>query len=343
MNFRALPFLVAVLFAVGCGSSPEGSGDVGSTSGASNAGDAGTTIKLADGGGSTSTVDSGAPPSTPMLIYAHTDTTLLQGDPQASPIALTVVGNFDCASSGNAMTDLAVDQSGNLYGVSETAAYPLQIQGSTVHCAQTWTLPSSSKFYGLTFAPAGVLRATEMLVAANSNGELWSIDEQGQTTQVGVFGTVPANDGHGHTYANAGKAWELSGDIVFLSNGGSPIGFATVRDCPNPPSTSGCDTVDTLVEINVTKLAAGSTQQVIKSIRGQVVKSATCTDSSTTSGYGSMFGVAAWNNTVFGFSRSGDLVQIDNNDGTACLVQSYPTYKFAGAAVSTAAPVIGPN
>ena len=86
-------------------------------------------------------------------------------------------------------------------------------------------------------------------VAGNNAGELWAIDSGGTLTQHGNFGTVPANDGHGHTYpaANKGQLWELSGDIVFLANGGSPVGFATVRDCPNPPSQTGCSTIDTLI------------------------------------------------------------------------------------------------
>src|SRR5205814_6983787 len=105
----------------------------------------------------------------------------------------------------------------------------------------------------------------------------------------------------------------LSGDIVFLANNGSPIGFATVRDCPKPPSSQGCDTVDTLAEIDVAALSSGSGGSVLKSIRGQIVRGASCSDSS--SGYGSVFGVAAYADKVLGFSRSGNggyAIAIDN-------------------------------
>jgi hypothetical protein len=284
-----------------------------------------------------------APPATPKIVYAHTDTTLFQGDPTASPLTLTQIGDFDCIGSGTgqdpSMTDVAVDKDGNLYAISNTAMYPLEISGSTVHCVATHALPSGAHFYGLTFAPAGVLRSTEMLVAANSAGELWAIDEQGATTQVGTFGTVPANDGHGHTYTNAGKDWELSGDIVFLENGGNWVGFATLRDCPTPPYSSNCNTVDTLVEIDLTKLALNNTTSVTKAVKGQVVKSSTCSDTANT-GYGSMYGITAWQAKVFGFSRQGYLVEINNSDGTACLVKDYTPSKFAGAGITTSAPVI---
>jgi hypothetical protein len=285
---------------------------------------------------------------TKTLIYAHTDTKLFKADPSVQPMVLTEIGDFDCLGGTNqdkTMTDIAVDKDGNLFAVSGTAVYRLQVNGSTVHCADTWTLKSAARFYGLTFAPAGVLKAEEVLVAANSAGELWSVDSSGNTSQVGTFGKVPADDGHGHTYpkANVGKAWELSGDIVFLSNSGKPLGFATVRDCPSPPSSNNCNAVDTLVEIDVPALKPGNTASVTKAVRGQVVKSSTCNDPATTEGYGNMYGVAAWNDKVFGFSENGYLVEISNVDGSACLVQTYGGSHFAGAGVTTLAPIKGPE
>jgi hypothetical protein len=338
---------LTVSLAASCGPSESGR-DASAFSGSDDAGGAGEDAFSIPEKGDVGTYrhpDTGAPPPA-ILVYSNTDTSLLSGDPTQKPMALTAVGDFDCLASGQTMTDIAIDQAGNLFGVSESSnesdVYPLQIQGGVVHGTGKWKLPGSAKFYGLTFAPAGVLRATEMLVAANGAGELWAIDEQGNTTQVGTFGTVPANDGHGHTYANAGKAWELSGDIVFLTNNGNPVGFATVRDCPKPPTSTSCNRVDTLVEIDISKLKLGNTGSVTKSVRGEVVKSATCTDAANT-GYGSMFGIAAWADKVYGFSRSGNLVEISNQDGTACLVQTYPKDAFSGAGVTTLAPVIGPN
>ncbi len=82
----------------------------------------------------------------------------------------------------------------------------------------------------------------------------------------------------------------MSGDIVFLANGGSPLGFATVRDCK---SSSTCSKTDTLVELDLTKMAAGNTGSVVKAVRGQVRKAAGCADTKNTS-YGSMYGIAAY-------------------------------------------------
>ena len=282
------------------------------------------------------------------LIYAHTDTELYQLDPTSPGLSLMLVGAFDCiGASGQdvSMTDLAVDKNEGLWGISAKAVHPLSVAGGMVHCGPPVQLnnPKGVSFYGLTFAPAGVLdSAKEALVAGNTAGELWAVDDQGNLSEHGTFGLVPPNDGNGHDYANAGQPWELSGDIVFVANSGSPVGFATVRDCSNPPYTSNCSSVNTLIEIDVPKLATATTESITKAVRGQIVKRAGCQDA-TTGDYGNMYGIAAWNDKVYGFSRSGDLVEIATQDGSACLVQPYPSAKFAGAGVTTLAPVITPQ
>ena len=125
--------------------------------------------------------------------------------------------------------------------------------GSTVQCKagkvsiNAGSVGTAAKFYGLTFAPqTAALGSDETLIGANSNGDLYMIDQtSGKLTLVGNFGQVPSNDGQGHDYPtnNVGNNWELSGDSVFLTNNGNPVGVATVRDCPTPPSSSGCSTM----------------------------------------------------------------------------------------------------
>ncbi len=288
--------------------------------------------------------------SGPTLLYAHTNTTLFKVDPTSPTLAATPVGDFDCIGGKNqdsSMTDLAVDRNGKLWAISQTAFYELSIQGSSVHCVSTTPLnnPQNVAFYALTFAPRGVLDPSkEVLVAGNSAGELWEIDSAGNLSEHGTFGNVPSSDGHGHSYdsANVGKRWELSGDIVFLENGGNPVGFATVRDCPNPPSSSGCDATDTLIEIDVPKLGQTTTGSVLQSVRGKIVKRSGCNDNSGTS-YGKMYGIAALGSKVYGFSHNGAIFDINNTDGSACLVSSDPNNLWSGAGVTTQAKVIVPQ
>jgi hypothetical protein len=196
-----------------------------------------------------------------------------------------------------------------------------------VHCAATWTLPSQNVFYGLTFAPENTVAAAETLVAADSGGKFWSIDSQGKTVGLGNFGKDASN-----------QVYELSGDIVFLANNGTPVGFATVRACPN----GTCATVDTLVEIDVTKLKPNNTTSVVKSVRGVLHKGASCTDQTTAPSYGKMYGIAAYEDQVYGFSHDTGILAINNVDASACLIAVPNGILWSGAGVTTVAPVIAP-
>ncbi len=335
---RFVPFAIVCL---AC-SSTGGGGGVGAAGGTGGIGGG----PDASSGGSIS-IDAGDGSTGKELVFAHTDFTLFSLDPTASTLDLKQLGDFDCiggAGQDIAMTDVAVDRDRHLFGISATKVQELSIVGTVVQCGSPIVLSQAAdvKFYALTFAPIGVLDPQkEVLVAGNTAGELWRIDEQGGTTLLGTFGTVPADDGNGHAYLNAGKAWELSGDIVFLANNGNPLGYATVRDCESPPAATNCSNDDTLIEIDVPKLATASGSSVTKSVRGRIVKRAGCNDGISGS-YDNMYGIAAWGSKVYGFSRAGYLVDVDIVDGTGCLVDQYPGAKFSGAGVTTEAPVVAP-
>jgi hypothetical protein len=320
-------WLVA-LVAVGC-ASPTGFGTDGGGGDDGSTGDGGNVF---GDGGPAFDGSSGSDGSTggPTLLYAHTNTTLYQLDPTNLSAPLTTIGDFDCIGGqgqATSMTDIAVDKDGNLYAVSQLAAYPLAIQGNVVHCKATWALPSNAAFYGLTFAPENTVAAAETLVAANSAGDIYSIDSQGQTTLLGNFGT----DTKGNTY-------QLSGDIVFLANGGAPVGFATVRTCPN----NQCATTDTLVEIDMTKLKPNNTTNVVKSVRGVLHQGTSCANPQQPPSFGKMYGIAAYKDQVYGFSHDTGIVAINNVDASVCLVSVPNGVSFSGAGVTTVAPVIAP-
>jgi hypothetical protein len=330
---------VCLLAAWGCGSASTGSGFAsngsdaglgGSTSDGGNTDNGGSLSGGGDGdGGSSATAGK-------TLFYVHTDTTLYSVDPTNVSAAPTQIGDFDCIGSGSgkasAMTDLGVAKDGSLYGVSESAAYPLQITGSTVHCSATWPLPSANtNFYGLTVAPENTVATQEVLIAADGTGALWQIDATtGVTTQVGTLGTDPTTS----------QPWGLSGDIVFLANAGSPVGFATVRVKSTDP--------DTLIQVDVSLVKAG-TASTMKAVIGKVAQGSSCAAPTVGSapavgtGFDSMFGIAAYEDKVYGFSHKGDIVQIDNNTGSACLLSSLTSMTFAGAGVTTSAPVVPPT
>jgi hypothetical protein len=285
-------------------------------------------------GGIVSGNDGGTTPAGSVLLYAHTVKELFQLDPANIASPMVSVGLIDCiggSSNPSSLTDVGVSKDGAVYGVSSSGAYPFVLPatpGGKVHCAATWPLPAAhSNFYGLTMAPENTLAPQEVLVAANDAGQLYRIDDTtGATTQVGTMGIDTVS----------GKAWALSGDIVFLANMGSPVAFATV--CP----AGSCGGTDTLIELDVSKVTPG-TASALKAVRGPIVKGAWCTNASSPASFGSIFGIAAYDDKVYGFSNKGEVIEIHNVDGSACLVKAYPNTNFKGAGVTTSAPVIAPK
>ena len=291
--------------------------------------------------------DSGAPPNPTLsadgaapsgdaglsLFYANDDTTLYQLDPSNVSMPMTKIGQFDCIpSQASVMTDIAVSKDGRLFGVSPAAAFPLTIQGSTVHCEAKWPLPYGTHFNGLSFAPENTVAPEEALIGGNATGGLYWIDQSsGTPTQVGTLGTDP----------NTGMPFGVSGDIVFMANHGNPVGFATVRTCTDPNVSSTCDKVDTLIEIDVGALHPG-TQSVLKAIRGKVTRGSWCTSASSETSFGAIFGIVALGSQVYGFSRWGDFVDIENGDGSGCFQWNATGVNFAGAGITTVAEVVAP-
>jgi hypothetical protein len=316
-----------------------GTSSASSSSGAVTGGGGGIVTVPTDGGGGGPALD--------FLAYAHTGDTLYKFDPKNVTAAPIAVGQFDCNAADGSMYDIAVNKNGDIWGVTAKKAYPLTIQGGSVHCGNAITLGDGSvTFYALTFAPEGVIGSGETLIAGNTDGELWAINTStGALEQHGNFGKVPSTDGNGHNYdnGNVGKRWELSGDIVFLANGSKPVGFATVRDCPNPPSKTGCNLTDTLIQIDMTKLKTVGTQSVTSSVRGQILEGSGCSATGTApEDYQQLLGIAAWNDKVYGFSQSGAIVAIDNDTAEACRLVMVSGTKWYGAGVTTIAPVVVP-
>lgn len=116
-------------------------------------------------------------------IWANDPDTLYQVDP--STFAVTTVGSFGVADQ---MTDVAVTPSGQLYGVSFTTLYSIDMgTGAATAVADV----NSSGDNSLTFLPNG------KLLAADSSGDVQIIDPTtGATTPVGNYGSglVSAGD-----------------------------------------------------------------------------------------------------------------------------------------------------
>ncbi len=284
-----------------------------------------------------------APPEVVAKVFANTDNTLWQMDPLTK--AVTKVGPFKGLVAGEDMTDIAVDATGKLYGVSVVPSEQGHIfeiavpAGGTGDVATTITrnLPSTVRFYALAFAPKGVLGADEALVAGDSAGTIWLVPTGGTApTKIGDFGNVAAGDPGGGT---AGMAWQLSGDLAFFSNAGTPVGFATIRPCSGMTCMSDNDV---LVEIDLTELAKKvPTARLLKRFVGAAT------------GHGRLFGVGAWNEEIFAFQRSSasgpaQLIAVSLVTGKGTVVKDFPEITaskdgWSGAGVTTSAKISVPK
>jgi hypothetical protein len=314
--------------------SGSGSGKTGQGGGLGNGsgnGGGGSMGSLGSGGSS----DDAGTAATVQVIYANTDTELYSMDPTTH--AVTDIGPFEVNGSppSDAVTDLAVDAEGNVWVNTETDVYRAAVPttpGPVALTLQT-TTSSSSKFYALGFAPAGVLGSGEGLVAGDGNGELWYIDTSTSNAtpqDLGGFGSDPKGD-----------PWELSGDIVFYTQNGSPTGLATIRSC----SSSGDDcskSNDSLASINMTALSQAYSSGTPGTLLAGTYGSGT--------GVGELFGLGAWGNAAYGFAREqssspAQLVEIDGTTGAGASLQTFPsiTSGWSGAGVTTKASISVPQ
>jgi hypothetical protein len=338
----------------GCASNPEGFSPMGSASGSgSGSGGSRSSSGSSGGAGASSGASSGAstfghddaganpdPGTATSKVYAHTDDTLYSIDPATK--AATLIGMFvgtSGASSDSAVTDLAVDSTDTVYVNTESVVYRATLPASStgpVQLTRIASIQGGGRFYALAFAPTGALDPNaEALVGGDSSGSLWAISTStGALIALGNFGpdqSIPGN------------TFELSGDVVFYDDPTTraPTGLATIRSCPPGGSGSKCKG-DYLASVNMTALKnAYTSQTAAASLLGGIYGGSASAPGSGT-GFADVFGLAAWDSTVFGFSRhtgtiAPTLITIDTTSGAGSMIaNSFPfTNGWSGAGVTT--------
>ncbi|MGH7294343.1 MAG: hypothetical protein ACRELB_05395, partial [Polyangiaceae bacterium] len=278
---------------------------------------------------------------------ANTDNTLYSVDP-ATKVATAIgpmVGTSDSSTDGT-VTDVAVNGNGDVYVNTESKIYQAALPAGgtgTVQLTVKATIQGSTKFYALAFAPAGALDPNnETLVGGDSAGNLWSIDTNGGTTKnLGTFGPDATI---------SGNTFELSGDVVFYLDPTTkaPTGLATIRSCPPGGSGSTCKG-DYLAGVNMTALKNAYTGAAGASLLAGIYGGTSAAPGNGT-GFADVFGLAAWNSTVFGFTRytksaAPTLITIDTTSGAGSPVQTFTfpgNNGWSGAGVTTTVTVTVP-
>jgi hypothetical protein len=221
-----LPMALAVLAGAACapGGRGDGGGGGGGGGGSGSGGSGGSGSGTGSGSGG-----SGSGSDATTYVYAHSSSALYRVDPDT--LAITEVGAFGWPIPllPDQMTDLAIDSTGLMIGVSFTCVY--SVDPTT---AKTTLLSANlgESFNALSFVPASALGSSgaDVLVGArNTDGVVFEIDQStGATTQIG----------------NMGGSYVSSGDLVAVD------GFGMVQTVPG--GSSG----DQLVRLATSTFAA---------------------------------------------------------------------------------------
>lgn len=264
--------------------------------GPSGRGDA--TVDAAGGGGSNSDGSVTQPDS---RVYAHSGSRLYQ-------VNTTTLVPFEIGAMAGlgtqSLTDLAIDKDDEMIGITLDKLY--SINGTTGAATLIRDLSqSASGFTSLSFVPADLndSNSTDILVSANSVGEVFSIDTNtGNAMKLGEYGTVAA-----------GRVGS-SGDLIGVRGLGI---YATVNIGTDPTAQ------DYLAKIDPATWKA--------------------TPIGTGTGFNDIFGLGYWQGKIYGFVSSstttGKIITIDPNTGAGTEVLA-GAIRWYGAGVATDAPIL---
>lgn len=243
-------------------------------------------------------------------VYAHTTNTLFLFEPLSR--ALTQIGRFSCLNGAEAVIDIAVDRSGAMYAT--TFRRFLAVDPITATCTEIAAAEAGTIDYpnSLSFVPAGTVDiGREALVGyATSPGNSIAVSYVRIDLDTGAMTTL------GNMNASAaGTQYRSSGDLISLIHDEKKT-YVTVKVQPTPGN-------DLLAEINP---ANGNLKRIIGDI-----------------GFRNLYGLGYWGAKAYGFTDTGEIVEIDMADGKGTLVDTLEDggkgIPWYGAGVTTEAPV----
>jgi hypothetical protein len=210
-----------------------------------------------------------------------------------------VVGTFGFPTDGHMHEMTDLAVDADGRVVGSTRDALYQVNPTTAACTLLAPLPGDRGFVGLTYLPVGVLDDHNEVLVGGA--------------QDGTYWRIDPRTGDATMVGRFRDNWQLSGDIVSIAGAAT---YATVRHAP----TGGAPQPDSLATIDP--------------------RTGAVTIIGTNTGFSRIFGLGYWRSTLFGFTRDGEFIIIDATTGRARLVSTtMPVAPFAGAAVSTLAPV----
>lgn len=263
------------------------------------------------GGGGTDANNSDSGNQTgPSLVYAHTGSALYRVD--STTLSTVYIGPISGIGT-QSLTDLAVDKSQNMVGITLDKVFALALPASgsgtvTATPLGSGNLPSAvNGATSLSYIPTSSdPNSDDILVTADDKGMVYEINPTtGSASNLGAYGSA----------ANGGKIIS-SGDLIGergLGAGGGVGIYATVN--------VGSAANDYLASIDPATWKA--------------------TPLPSDTGFKQIFGLGFWGGTVYGFTSEGQMITIDTATGVGTLVPNgTSSLRWYGAGVTTDAPII---
>jgi len=234
-------------------------------------------------------------------VYAHSGGTLYRMNAQtftAIPIgAMSGIGT-------QSLTDLAIDKDDHMVGITLDKLYSLDPATGAATLIKDLS-QSAQGFTSLSYVPDPANPSADILVSANSSGDVFQIDPTaGTATKIGSYGMAAGN-----------KKIVSSGDLIGVRGFGI---YATVD--------VGTDPNDYLAKIDPAN-GWKATPMPYPTMHNNV------------------FGLGFWGGKVYGFvddgnaANSGQMISIDSTTGASTDLSS-GNVRWFGAAVGTDAPII---
>ncbi len=235
-------------------------------------------------------------------VYAHTARTLYLFEPYAKQ--LTKVGDFDCLPGPEVMIDIALNETGAMYGTTSDLAtdkgHFVTIDPISAKC----TTRGAVDYYpdSLGFVPAGTLDVKEALVGYDGEYYVRVDLDTGKMTDIGTL-NPPGPD--------AGTLHYSSGDIV-----------AIIGDKAYLTANDSADLGDYLLEIDP---KTGRRVKVIAPLSTR-----------------ELWGTGYWGGKIYAFSGAGQVLEVNPVTGAKSTVAQIAVPDggtgFYGAGVTTLAP-----
>ncbi|MBL9102028.1 MAG: thrombospondin type 3 repeat-containing protein [Myxococcales bacterium] len=166
---------------------------------------------------------------TPFKIYAHSSGNLHTVD--VATYAVAPVGAFQYESHSGQMTDVAIDRSGQLFGVTFNDAFVCN--PTTAFCYWLGSLPNS--YNGLTWVPAGtVLPDKDALIGITTGGQWYHLKLMN-----GMINAVQLGQ-YGNGLTSSGDSFSIEGVGTFaaVNKGGAP-GTVIISVDPKTGASTG--------------------------------------------------------------------------------------------------------